>query len=148
MNDSLNGNSITGAQIYDGGNLTPIAAEDLKGNLVAIKQLINNYNENTKKLDQLEKNLFSVRNELEFQNTYPYVAIFAALANVIGTVLVGVGVNMVTESADEVPLVCMENPAQSDPVVVLIIDPPPSFISTKKQKQAEVTKKHSSLLSI
>lgn len=37
---------------------------------------------------------------------------------------------------------------ESDPIVVLIIDPPPSFNSSKKQKQAEVTKNHSSLLSI
>ena len=42
----------------------------------------------------------------------------------------------------------MENPLESDPIVVLIIDPPLSFNSSKKQKQAEVTKNHSSLLSI
>ena len=42
----------------------------------------------------------------------------------------------------------VENPLESDPIVVLIIDPPPSFNSSKKQKQAEVTKNHSSLLSI
>ena len=42
----------------------------------------------------------------------------------------------------------MENPLESDPIVVLVIDPPPSFKSPKKQKQAEVTKNHSSLLSI
>ena len=42
----------------------------------------------------------------------------------------------------------LENPLESDPIVVLIIDPPPSFNSSKKQKQAEVTKNHSSLLSI
>lgn len=100
MNNSLTGNAITGAQIYDGGNLRPIAAEDLKDNLVAIRQLINNHNENQKKLGRLEEELSSVRNELEFQNTYPYVAIFAAVASIIGTVLVGLGVNMVTGSAD------------------------------------------------
>ena len=42
----------------------------------------------------------------------------------------------------------MENPLESDPIVVLVIDPPPSFNSSKIQKQAEVTKNHSSLLSI
>ena len=42
----------------------------------------------------------------------------------------------------------VEKPLESDPIVVLIIDPPPSFNSSKKQKQAEVTKNHSSLLSI
>ena len=42
----------------------------------------------------------------------------------------------------------LENPLESDPIVVLIIDPPPSFNSSKKQKQAEVTKNHSSLLCI
>ena len=44
------------------------------------------------------------------------------------------------------PLV--ENPLESDPIVVLIIDPPPFLHFVEKTKQAEVTKKHSSLLSI
>lgn len=104
-NDSHIGIPINSAQIYDGGHLTSIAAEDLKGNLVAIRQLINNHNENSKRLEKLNNDLSDVKNELEFQNTYPYVAIFAALASVIGTALVGVGVNMVTESADDVSTV-------------------------------------------
>ena len=42
----------------------------------------------------------------------------------------------------------MENPLETDPIEVLIIDPPHSFISSKKQRQAEEMKNHSSLLSI
>ena len=99
MNDPITDSSIDSAQIYDGGNFNIITAEELKGNLVAIKQLINNYNEKNQKLDKVEGSLQEVRKELEFQNTYPYVAIFCAVANIIGTVLVGVAVNMITNAA-------------------------------------------------
>ena len=42
----------------------------------------------------------------------------------------------------------LENPLESDPIVVHEIDTPPSFISLEKLKQAEVIKNRSSLLSI
>ena len=98
MNEALSGNTISSAQIYDGGNFNPITAEELQDNLLAIKQLINNYNEKTQKLESVEENLRDVMGELEFQNTYPFVAIFAAAANIIGTILVGLGVNMITNT--------------------------------------------------
>lgn len=50
MNDPITDSSIDSAQIYDGGNFNIITAEELKGNLVAIKQLINNFNEKNQKL--------------------------------------------------------------------------------------------------
>lgn len=96
MSDVLNLGSISSSEVYDGGNLSQIIAEELKGNLLAIRQLINNFNEKAKKLEAVEKELAETKGELEYQNTYPFITVFAAVFNVIGTVLVGVGVNQLT----------------------------------------------------
>lgn len=100
MSDTLSGNTISSAQIYDGGSLNQINAEDLKGNLVAIKQLINQYNEKSIQLERTEQELNNTRGELEFQNTYQYVVIVSAVFNVVGTIMVGIGVNQITGQND------------------------------------------------
>lgn len=99
MSEGLSQNSISSAQIYDGGNLSKITAEELKGNLIAIRQLINNFNEKSVKLEAVEEELADTKGELEYQNTYPFITIFAAVFNIVGTILVGVSVNQIT-SAD------------------------------------------------
>lgn len=101
MNEGLSQGSISSGQIYDGGNFSKITAEELKGNLLAIRQLINNFNEKSKKLEVVEKELADTKGELEYQNTYPFITIFAAVFNVIGTVLVGISVNQITAAEEE-----------------------------------------------
>lgn len=101
MNDVLNLGSISSSEVYDGGNLSQISAEELKGNLLAIRQLINNYNEKAKKLEAAEKELADTKGELEYQNTYPFITIFAAVFNVAGTILVGLSVNQLTSAPDD-----------------------------------------------
>lgn len=96
MSDVLTQGSITGAEVYDGGNLSQITAEELKGNLLAIRQLINNFNEKAKKLEAVEKELAETKSEFEYQNTYPFITIFAAVFNVLGTIVVAVCVNQIT----------------------------------------------------
>lgn len=101
MSDVLNLGSISSSEVYDGGNLSQISAEELKDNLLAIRQLINNYNEKAKKLEAAEKELADTKGELEYQNTYPFITIFAAVFNVAGTILVGLSVNQLTSAADD-----------------------------------------------
>ena len=113
MNDGLSQNSISSSQIYGGGTLSPITAEELKNNIVAIRQLINNFNEKANKLEIIEKKLSETKGELEYQNTYPFITIFAAVFNVIGTILVGVSVNQLTGAADD------ENTTASTVLLVL-----------------------------
>ncbi|MBQ6201650.1 MAG: hypothetical protein IJK50_09520 [Prevotella sp.] len=96
MNEQLSQNSIKVSQVYDGGSLNPIKAEDLRGNIVAIRQLINNFNSNVQRLEEIEHELQKTKSELEYQNTYPYIAIFTSAINVAGTILVGIGVNLQT----------------------------------------------------
>jgi len=101
MSDVFNLGSISSSEVYDGGNLSQISAEELKGNLLAIRQLINNYNEKAKKLEATEKELADTKGELEYQNTYPFITIFAAVFNVAGTILVGLSVNQLTSAPDD-----------------------------------------------
>ena len=101
MNEGLSKNSISSSQIYGGGTLSQITAEELKNNIVAIKQLINNFNEKAIKLEKIEKELSETKGELEYQNTYPFITIFAAVFNVVGTILVGVSVNQITSAAED-----------------------------------------------
>lgn len=96
MSEGLSQNSISSNQIYAGGNYSKITAEELKGNLLAIRQLINNYNEKVEKLEAIEEELADSKGELEFQNTYQYIAIVAAIFNVIGTILCGIGINQIS----------------------------------------------------
>lgn len=93
--------SICSDQIYDGGNLSTITAEELKDNLVAIRQLINDYNDKITKLNEAEEELRKTKGELEFQNTYPYVAGFSAFVGLIGTALVGIGTNLITNELED-----------------------------------------------
>ena len=101
MNEGLSKNSISSSQIYGGGTLSPITAEELKNNIVAIKQLINNFNEKAIKLEKIEIELSETKGEREYQNTYPFITIFAAVFNVVGTILVGVSVNQITSAAED-----------------------------------------------
>ncbi len=96
MSDVLTQGSITGTEVYEGGSLSKITVEDLENNRIAITQLINNFNEKAKKLETVEKELADTKGELEYQNTYPFMTIFAAVFNVVGTIVVAVCVNQIT----------------------------------------------------
>ena len=79
VSDLLNQGSITGSEVYEGGSLNPITVDDLKNNRVGIIQLINNFNEKSKKLEAVEEELAETKGELEYQNTYPFITIFSAV---------------------------------------------------------------------
>ena len=96
MSDVLTQDSITGAKVYEGGSLSKITVEDLENNRIAITQLINSFNEKAKKLEAVERELAETKGELEYQNTYPFITIFAAVFNVVGTIVVAVCVNQIT----------------------------------------------------
>jgi hypothetical protein len=100
MSDVLTQGSITGAEVYEGGSLSKISVEDLENNRIAITQLINNFNEKAKKLETVEKELADTKGELEYQNTYPFITIFAAIFNVAGTIMVGMSVNQLSSAAE------------------------------------------------
>ena len=79
--------------IYEGGSLSKISIEDLMNNEVAIRQLINNYNELIRENDDNKREASELKTSLEHIKTTPFVAILSAVINVIGTIIIGIGVN-------------------------------------------------------
>lgn len=89
---------LTQLEIYEGGCFQGITIDDLKDNPTAIRQLINDHNEKASRIGELDKELQEIKGELEYQNTYPFITTFAAVFNVVGTILVGVSVNQITSA--------------------------------------------------
>ena len=79
--------------IYEGGSLSQISIEDLMNNKVAIRQLINNYNELIRENEDNKNDATKLKNALEHVKTTPFIAILSAIINVIGTIIIGIGVN-------------------------------------------------------
>ena len=88
------------SQIYENGELYSISIEDLKGNKVAIMQLINDYNTKVKTIERLQKSESHLSSELQYQNASPFFAIIAAVVNVIGSVISCFGINYITSDSN------------------------------------------------
>ena len=73
--------------------MSKISIEDLMNNEVAIRQLINNYNELIRENDDNKREASELKTSLEHIKTTPFVAILSAVINVIGTMIIGIGVN-------------------------------------------------------
>lgn len=82
------------ADIYEGGGITQISAEELKGNIVGIRQLINSHNMIAADNKRKESNIQKLTAENEYLNTSPFVSIFAAIVNILGSLIVGLGSEM------------------------------------------------------
>lgn len=76
--------------IYEGGDITQITAEELKGNIVAIRQLINTHNLATSEIKKKNIEIQDLKAENEYLKTSPFTAIFAAAINIIGSIIIGV----------------------------------------------------------
>lgn len=87
-------NSVSPSEVYAGGTLSPISTTELKDNEVAIRQLLNNYNILQKELKEANVKNQQVESELAISKISPFVAVFAAIVNVIGTVLIAVGASL------------------------------------------------------
>ena len=101
-----NNNSITTnlaeVGIYEGGAVNQITVDDLCNNKVAITQVVNDYNIQKEAVTKLRKEKQDILSDLEFQKTSPFINIIAACFNVLGTVLVGYGVNFNTDTESKV----------------------------------------------
>lgn len=82
--------------IYDGGGVSQIAADELKDNPVAIRQLINSHNLVAKQVKEKEDTINELTAQLEYLKTSPFTAIFSALGGLIGSLLIGIATNFIT----------------------------------------------------
>lgn len=83
-------------QLY--GNLYSISIDDLKGNEIAITQLINDYNTKVQTIEKLQQSEKRLSSELQYQNASPFFAIIAALINIVGSVISCCGINFITSN--------------------------------------------------
>lgn len=94
MPNKVTSPNFEASDIYEGGDITQISAEELKNNIVGIRQLINSHNmiatDNKKKEITIQK----ITAENEYLNTSPFVSIFAAIVNIIGSLIIGLGSEM------------------------------------------------------
>ena len=101
--------SSVGSQfsLYNGGELNKILTKDLVNNEVAIKQLINEYNLKSKEIQELREERIGLKTELDHQKTSPFYAIVSAICNIIGTIIVGYGVNLLSTEDSGIYLVIL-----------------------------------------
>ena len=95
-NSSISQPQISPQDIYNGGGFKPIATKDLLNNETAIDQLLNDHNQKSQKIEELQTGIGSLRSSLEFQRASPFVSILSAIINVLGTCVVAYGVNLCT----------------------------------------------------
>lgn len=100
MANKISLDDLPQSQIYENGELYSISIEDLKGNKVAIMQLINDYNTKVKTIERLQKSESQLSSELQYQNASPFFAIIAAVVNVIGSVISCCGINFITSDSN------------------------------------------------
>lgn len=96
MANKIRTEGLKQSQVYENGNLYSISIDDLKGNEIAITQLINDYNSKVQTIEKLQQSEKSLSSELQYQNANPFFAIIATSINIIGSVISFCGVNFIT----------------------------------------------------
>ena len=82
--------------IYEHGQLIPLRVADLLGNEVALRQLVNTLNLANRANEGLKNDVEALKLERAGLLAQPAMAIFFGVVNVLGVVLVGIGINYVT----------------------------------------------------
>lgn len=82
MANKISPDDLPQSQIYENGEFYSISIADLKGNEVAIMQLINDYNTKVKTIERLQKSESLLASELQYQNASPFFAIISAITAV------------------------------------------------------------------
>lgn len=98
MANKIRTEGLLQSQVYENGNLYSISIDDLKGNEIAITQLINDYNTKVQTIEKLQQSEERLSSELQYQNASPFFAIIAALINVVGSVISCCGINFITSN--------------------------------------------------
>jgi hypothetical protein len=82
--------------VYAGGSLMKIDPKDLVGNEIAIRQLINNHNDQCMRRIDAERRLSDKDSEIEFLKTTPFMTVFSLIASGCGAAVGGIGINLAT----------------------------------------------------
>jgi len=91
---------IDASGIYEGGSISQISAEELESNIIAIKQLINSHNLVANESKNKDVEIRTIRAQNEYLKTSPFVSVIATLISIGGSILIAIGVNLVTNQPD------------------------------------------------
>jgi hypothetical protein len=84
--------------IYQSGQLVQIDVEDLLGNKTALRQFVNSFNQVVRENKQLNETISDLKVAKGKSELQPVVLIPAALVNIVGGGLIGLGTNYLTSS--------------------------------------------------
>lgn len=79
--------------IYEGGRLIGVNIDELRGNDVAIRQLINTLNASNREKESLVATVADLREERSAYVVQPLLSAVLAAVSIAGTILVGLGIN-------------------------------------------------------
>lgn len=88
--------NIDELSIYEGGSVNGINIDDLLDNKTAITQLINSHNLKIIELKHSQTQVNKLNCEIEYLKTAPFISIIASIVNVIGSIVIAVGVNLLS----------------------------------------------------
>ncbi|MDX2360373.1 MAG: hypothetical protein QNK23_06180 [Crocinitomicaceae bacterium] len=98
MADKIDASKLNESTIYEGGSLSQINAEDLLGNEIAIKQLINNHLLVSHQSRQKDLEIQDKKSTIEYLKTSPFVAIIATIINICGSIIIGFAINLYAQT--------------------------------------------------
>ncbi|HLA55129.1 MAG TPA: hypothetical protein VK623_03445 [Flavobacterium sp.] len=97
MENNVDSPELNESNIYEGGSLSPINADDLKDNVIAIRQLINNHLILTAQSRQKDLQIQEYKSTIEYLKTSPFTSIIALIISLSGTIVVGISVTLCTQ---------------------------------------------------
>lgn len=92
--------SVDSTQIYENGKLFTIGIDDLVNNKIALRQFMNNHNLLSSENEELKCNLNDISSELKTYKTTTYINIFSTIFNVIGTIILGIASNSLSQASN------------------------------------------------
>ncbi|TAF73678.1 MAG: hypothetical protein EAZ53_11605 [Bacteroidetes bacterium] len=94
MANKITATQIDASIIYEGGGITEITADELKGNIIAIRQLINQHNLIATENRNKERGIQELKAENEYLKTAPFVSVISAAINIVGSLIIGIATEM------------------------------------------------------
>lgn len=89
---------ITMGEVYEGGALNTISIDELLGNKVAIRQLVNEVNAKNRQIEKIADEKLSLERENAALKNQSQLRWYDALFNAIGAIVLAIGTNILSSN--------------------------------------------------
>ena len=89
---------ISIGEIYEGGSLNPISIDELVGNKVAVRQLVNEVNHKNKQVEDLNREISNLNGEIVTLQNQTLIRWQDAIFNAIGAAVLSIGTNLLSSN--------------------------------------------------